>query len=128
MLQRYQSIARSPIIQLPRYLSAAPGEQSARGWPAPGQARSLSWGEGGKWVPLVGTSREPQGREFSQAALGDGIERTDRMNEPAPKHVNPSSMNLTLTRPAATLSHPMGEGLGVRAILSARVHGPNTRA
>src|SRR5262245_59534773 len=25
-------------------------------------------------------------------------------------------MNLTLTRPAATLSHPMGEGLGVRAL------------
>jgi len=27
------------------------------------------------------------------------------------------SMNLTLTRPAATLSHRMGEGLGVRAAL-----------
>ena len=29
------------------------------------------------------------------------------------------SINRTLTRPAATLSHRMGEGLGVRALLSA---------
>jgi hypothetical protein len=27
-------------------------------------------------------------------------------------------MNLTLTRPAATLSHRIGEGLGVRVLLS----------
>jgi len=29
-------------------------------------------------------------------------------------------MNRTLTRPAATLSHPMGEGLGVRASIQFR--------
>ena len=33
-------------------------------------------------------------------------------------------MNLTLTRPAATLSHPMGEGLGVRALFQLKFMAP----
>ena len=33
-------------------------------------------------------------------------------------------MNLTLTRPAATLSHPMGEGLGVRALFQWKFMAP----
>src|SRR5580765_223832 len=33
-------------------------------------------------------------------------------------------MNLTLTRPAATLSHPMGEGLGVRALFQWKFKAP----
>jgi len=33
-------------------------------------------------------------------------------------------MNRTLTRPAATLSHPMGEGLGVRAFFQRKFMAP----
>jgi len=33
-------------------------------------------------------------------------------------------MNLTLTRPAATLSHRMGEGLGVRALFQWKFMAP----